>query len=559
MKWEAELFSLLVLEGAYLGVLVVVSMAVPVLAVVVARGRSRGVRRPLAARLLLLGVSILISAGLAEAGAGLWEVLARRPVISTLPPTRKLRPLIRPEAIGSEDLPTEFVDDGDRDGTIDLVVIGESSAAGVPFNLFGLSMGRIVANRLQDVLAGRSVRLELLAASGDTLEGQSRGLVSQTRRPDVLIVYAGHNEFSSRMPWSRAPDYYPDRAPPTAWERITGLAERVSPVCRRIHSVAERCRIAIPPRRGSERNLVDVPGFTKVEFQALLDDFSARLERIVGWAESVGAVPVLVVPSANDAGFEPNRSYLPATLRHDERARFAAEFLAIRADEEADPQGCIDRYRELLGRYPTFAEAHYRLGLLLDEAGDEKGAYGEFVRARDLDGLPMRLPSAFQQVYHAVAERHRSLLVDSQVLFHAIGRDGQLDDLLFVDAMHPSLRGQVVLAESVLRGLREADVLDWPDSEPVVKLDPARIAEEFGLDSTAWAKLCTWVAVSYDAMAPAHYDPSARKAKLLAYLKGFQAIEAGKPPGKVGLPNIGRYDPIPEGPAPRWTTGVSGE
>ena len=38
-----------------------------------------------------------------------------------------------------------------------------------------------------------------------------------------------------------------------------------------------------------------------------------RLEAMVSYAERVGAVPVLIVPAANDAGYAPNRSFLAAS------------------------------------------------------------------------------------------------------------------------------------------------------------------------------------------------------------------------------------------------------
>ena len=103
-----------------------------------------------------------------------------------------------------------------------------------------------------------------------------------------------------------------------------------------------------------------------------------------------------------------------------------------------------------LARQPGFAETHYRLATLLRKAGEWDEAYRHFIAARDCDGYPMRCLTRFQEVYREVASRHDCIYIDGQSYFHAIGRNGLLDDELFQDAMHPSLRGQIALAQAVL-------------------------------------------------------------------------------------------------------------
>ena len=67
-------------------------------------------------------------------------------------------------------MPTDFPDPpGDPD--IDLVVLGESSAEGVPYRKW-FSLGQIVKWQLEHVIPDRTIRLRILASSGDTLERQ---------------------------------------------------------------------------------------------------------------------------------------------------------------------------------------------------------------------------------------------------------------------------------------------------------------------------------------------------------------------------------------------------
>jgi hypothetical protein len=406
-------------------------------------------------------------------------------------------------------------------------------------------VGNLVAWQLGEIIPGRRFHLEILASSGQNLEDQHRMLATLRRRPDALIIYCGHNEFSSRLPWSREVDHYIDGRPPTRWETFVDRVERTSPLCGIIREAADNCRIAIPPPPGANRSLVDVPAYTPSEFAALLSDFRRRLESIVTYAEQVGALPILIIPPANDSGFEPNRSFLSARTLHAEREAFAREFRSARRLEGSDPARGMERYRSLLARQPGFAEAHYRLARLLERSGAWEEAYRHDVLARDLDGLPMRCPTAFQEAYREVASRHACILIDGQAYFHAIGRHGLLDDHLFQDAMHPSLRGQIALAQAVLQGLRSRRAFGWPATTPAPIIEPARCAAYFKLGPSAWKSLSLWGAMIYDLLAPAHFDSSQRRRKLEAYQTSFVRISAGEAPEAVGLPNIGIPDAVP--------------
>jgi hypothetical protein len=202
-------------------------------------------------------------------------------------------------------------------------------------------------------------------------------------------------------------------------------------------------------------------------------------------------------------------------------------------------------YRSLLARQPGFAEAHFRLARLLERTGAWDEVYRHDIAARDCDGLPFRCPSAFQEVYREVAARHRCIFIDGQAYFHAIGRHGLLDDRLFMDAMHPSLRGEIALAQAVLQGLRARGAFGWPDATAAPVLDPAVCSAHSGLGPNAWKKLCLWGAMVYDLLASAPYDPSTRLARRDAYQAAFVKISGGMAPEAVGLPNVGTPEPVP--------------
>jgi hypothetical protein len=253
---------------------------------------------------------------------------------------------------------------------------------------------------------------------------------------------------------------------------------------------------------------------------------------------------VLVIPPANDAGYEPNRSVVTRVLTPAETESFTRRFHEARAAAETDPARAVEFWRAFLVDQPQFAEAHYRLAQLLQRAGKFADAYDHFVQARDLDGFPQRCPSDLQNVYRIVAARHPgALLIDGQAVFRSLSPYGILDDNLFHDAMHPALAGHIALAQAVLSALHDRRAIDWPANVPTPVIDPGECAEHFQVDQERWARICYTAAQFYDWVAHARYDPSTRTRKMLGYLHGTALVRDGSPPERAGIPGLGAHPP----------------
>ncbi len=379
---RTEIWVLGGLEIIY-GTAVMITMLalIPLVIVSIKRRTSAGVRS-WTTRCLVLAISVLFSAGVAEgvAVACLWATSIPMPW-----------------------LPVRFEDRPDDTAT-DILVVGESSAQGVPYEKW-LSVADIVAWKLGMAFPKKDFHITNQATPGLSLQAMHTKLAGIQRRPELVILYAGHNEFSSRFDWGHGALHYIDLTPP-AVETLRSIACRVSPLIRLMGETAQRLRVSTPPPRTVTRRLVDVPVYTPEQYAERLTEFGTRLGAIVTYLEWVGATVVLVIPPGNDAGFEPNRSFLAPDTLQAEREAFAIEFASARANQAKDPAGAETQYRRLLKRQPNFAETHFQLARLLEQAGRWDEAFQHYVAARDLDGLPMRLPSDFQQCYREVAAQH---------------------------------------------------------------------------------------------------------------------------------------------------------
>jgi len=550
--WKIGLVCLILVEIVYSIAAVLSLLGAIAGGVLLVRGRFDLTMRGLVARGLLLAISILAALGVAEAASAVWQRRSQRRTALAVGGLRGMTPrggeVQLAEIPGLGQLPSRFPDSED-DRQIDVLVLGESSAEGVPYNRW-VSIGAMVQWKLREVFPTRPVGLEVLAASRETLDRQYEKLGRMNRRPEIMIIYCGHNEISSRLEPFRDLVYYFNDRLPTAWSLFIENAEGLSPFCSLIRQNIAKCRIAIPPPAEGYRDLIDTPVYTSTEYSTLLVDFRRRLDLLVSYAEKLGAVPILISPPANDTGFEPNRSYLPAdTLRH-ERETFRRDFLDARRYEASDRAQAIAAYRSLLVRQPGFAESHYRLAHLLERQEAWQEAYEHYVQARDLDGFPMRMLTAFQDIYRQIAKRHGCILIDGQSYFHAIGRHGLLDDFLFQDAMHPSLRGQIALAQRALQALCDRRALDWPEERPAPLIDPAECARRFGIGRGVWREICLWGIMFNDLTHSLGYDPRPRSQKRQLFAAAATRLDAGEAPEALGLPNVGIPEPVPLLPMP---------
>ncbi|MFO0957787.1 MAG: hypothetical protein U0800_10065 [Isosphaeraceae bacterium] len=126
----------------------------------------------------------------------------------------------------------------------------------------------------------------------------------------------------------------------------------------------------------------------------------------------------------------------------------------------------------MLQEQPGFAEIHFRLGQLLEAAGKPAEADRHYIRARDLDGLPMRCPTPLLSVYRRTAEQHLELLFsDGPATLRTASADGLVGDSWIQDGQHPTFRAYVALAQALLDRIAQENALGWPAGMPAPRID----------------------------------------------------------------------------------------
>ncbi len=422
-------------------------------------------------------------------------------------------------------LPTSFAPSPPEEYRI--VVLGGSSALGEPYRPW-LSVGQIVAWQLQEAVPERRFECEILAWLGDSLEQQHHKLAGLKRRPDAVIIYSGHNEFASRFEEERDP--WVDEEPGNRLLQGIYRATLASPFCRLAYEGISKNRLDRPPPLTGRHQLIDPPLCSPSESADILADFRQRLEAIVSYCERIGALPILIVPPANESGYEPSRSTLPPSTSPAERQRVIAEFQAARAEESGDPARAAGGYAAILSRHPSFAEAHFRLARLRERDGELADAGRHYLAALDHDGLPIRCPAPFRAAYQEVARRHpRCLLIDGRRELAAISPNGLIGDRVIQDTHHPTLAGYVALAGAVLRELPIREIFG-PSRSIALPLDPDECARHFAMDASRWATVWERTRVHYQRVAGYRYDPTERLEKARRCAEAARSATLGPQP-----------------------------
>ena len=241
---------------------------------------------------------------------------------------------------------------------------------------------------------------------------------------------------------------------------------------------------------------------------------------------------------ANEADYEPSRSTLPPTVSETERDRLVREFFEACGVEATNPALGQSLYRGILDRHPGFAEAHFRLGRLLQHAGLIAEVRRHFSEALENDGLPYRCKLAFRDVYQQVATQHPlCIVIDGRKELMAASPTGLLDNHLIEDTHHPNLKGQLVLAGAVLRELRGRRTFG-ESPRFSLPLEPLECCDHFQMDEARLATACERTSVHYLRVSGYRYDPAERLEKSRRFAEAARKLRAGSPRDEVGLPGL---------------------
>jgi tetratricopeptide (TPR) repeat protein len=165
-----------------------------------------------------------------------------------------------------------------------------------------------------------------------------------------------------------------------------------------------------------------------------------------------GAQVLICLPPSNERDLAPIG---PDKLDHfpPEKQRAIGALLAT-AQDSTSPSNAIPELRKVLEFDPNHARAHYLLGQAFSREARQKEALEQYTLARDLDSMPWRAPSqSISAIVRAATVVSNAFICDLPKVFRTHSPREAIGWELMDDHVHPTLRGQALIAEAIVDSL----------------------------------------------------------------------------------------------------------
>ncbi|MBX7244440.1 MAG: hypothetical protein K1X53_03020 [Candidatus Sumerlaeaceae bacterium] len=346
-----------------------------------------------------------------------------------------------------------------------VVMVGESSVQGFPYppNLCAASF----LEKYLQALSPPGKKVEVLNTGITAVASYPlRKVVAEACKltPDLLIIYAGHNEFFGAFGVASA-----QGVGTRTWQMGLALALRSTAIFQGILSVVEKNAAARMDRRdaNSSETLMELMGTQTIIGpesplrQRAEQTLSDNLDVMLDSARKAGVPVVLCSVAANERDFVPVKSVEPG--ESGERAKWKAAFDRAMDATSSGPRVSLPLWEEAARLCPENALSQFYLGRMLDLTDQHEKAREAYRKARDLDGMPWRAPTDTNDMMRRKAAARGIPFVDVDGAFHADAEqtNGSAPGWrLFADHVHPSLEGQALMARAMADTIRKDKLLE---------------------------------------------------------------------------------------------------
>jgi tetratricopeptide (TPR) repeat protein len=456
-----------------------------------ARTRSRLLRRRFFRRLGWTLLVILVLVLLFEAAAT--YVFRKRPV------RYLVRDFVRGEAVWREndkfmyrfsgkraaETPPPLVAAADRDTNkvFRIAILGDSAPGGWPSPAY--SLARILPALLPETASGRTLEvLNLCLQQGNShvLREVARDL--SRLQPDATVILAGNHEIAG--PGGPAAGFGRLHASPgsvrleillTRWHLVRALrllSDRLHP--RRADREAWQNREPISPARRmapDDRRVVLAHRAFRRNLEAIVDAASAASGRVL-----LCTVPVNLADAPPFATtFSPDETLaqqVRETLRRAEKE-----------ESSGHAEAAEGLYAAALSLYPSHAQACWRAARLAAKGGKTEEARALYVRARDLDAIPLRADSGMNDAIREIASSRGDVaLVDLEKTFFDATDAAAPGREFFLDHVHYTFEGATLAARAIIAALGDGSA-----RRTTVQVKNALLYEIWGHEETLSALL----------------------------------------------------------------------
>lgn len=347
--------------------------------------------------------------------------------------------------------------------TFRIFCIGSSASAGWPHPAEEI-YSAYLESALVAAYPGRKIEVHNVSAQAFAAY-RSRMILNEivAYGPDLVIIYAGNNEFleprryATEAHWSDAiagvarqsRAYSLLRGSPLVarwFPRNTLQAQVVGGVAFEQWSKIERVPVLLRTDEAQFRKVTEHYEFSITSMLETLDD--------------LGVPAILMTLPVNLGDWLPHVSLPVDPAKHAGRSHYIAGKAALLKGEAA---AALEHLSQAVALGPGHASTHFHLGRAFEDSNRHAEAYDSFVRARDLDANPFRAISTFNDILRRMGPTFSNVrVVDLEKAFKDASAPGSPGFELLLDYVHPTKKGNLLIAKEVFDSIAQAGYLGTP-------------------------------------------------------------------------------------------------
>lgn len=325
-----------------------------------------------------------------------------------------------------------------------IFVLGGSSAAGFPYGN-NLTFSRVLQRRLMDIFPDKRIEVvncAFTAINTYTLLDFMDEILAQ--EPDLLLMYAGHNEFYGALGVSSMESLGQSRWFVKAYLKLQRfkifiwMRDTINSIRQSMSNSADNSYVD-PTRTVMARIVKDkkIP-YGSALYRKGIAQFRGNVDDIIKKANKAG-VPIILSEVVSNV-----RDHKP--------------FVSVQTED-----------------FPP-ALSEYNKAQTAVAAGDFTSAKKLYTTAKDLDALRFRASEDVNNVVHDLAKKYSLPVVPMKSYFEGASPHGLIGENLMWEHLHPKSNGYFLMADAFFNTIREKQFIvnDWSQ----IKYPPSDFYEE---------------------------------------------------------------------------------
>jgi tetratricopeptide (TPR) repeat protein len=314
--------------------------------------------------------------------------------------------------------------------------------------------------KLEFELRDPTKHYEFINAGGVSYASYRLGLVLDEvldYAPDLIVLATGHNEFLEDR------TYEIIKSRNDVQNLIAGwlFSLRTVTLVRQMLESAEKSMM----KKEVTARLDDEFGYESYQRddewrKNVVTHFGQAVQSMVDMAKRERIPMVLVGLGANLRDCPPFKSEHRPGLSESMLTAWNHAFRAARMLENSDPQRAIEFYKKAEHIDGEHALLNYRMARTLDRIGQVDESRSYYIKAKEWDVCPLRMLENMYAQLRTTASKNNILFVDARNVLGRRNKDGLPGSAIYVDHVHPSIHGHLLISRAIVTELEHAGLID---------------------------------------------------------------------------------------------------